>query len=148
MPKNVDALLERQRISQLLVPGCYVLVRVVQPERQVKAPGAAGADVGHRYVVPLVAALSGRTAGATFVGISESHHAGEDNQPGYGGQDVCGRQLRSAEKHDVEVSPDHQSGDEAPGDQDGAVSGEPALQIEFADQLAGLVLQSTLPTKK
>ena len=29
-----------------------------------------------------------------------------------------------------------------------AVSGEPALQIEFADQLASLVLQSTVPTKK
>src|SRR5205814_2015213 len=97
----------------LLVPPGHVDVGVVQPHAEIDPPGARG-GVGHEGDVPaFVAPLSGGRAGTTLVMDVEPGDAGQSYELGEQADEVRQPEPGGHEDHDIEIAPDHQTGDVA-----------------------------------
>ena len=118
-----DALLGGDALAQLLVPAGDVAVQVVQPQCQVDLP-AGRVFHGEGRVIPLIAKLASHAPGAPLVAIVQAGDVGPAHDPPQQGHHVLRGEVAAGEHHHIQLTPAHQPGDIAPGDQQRADIGD------------------------
>jgi hypothetical protein len=97
------------------MPGGDVLVRIVQPQREVQAPDAVGAIDEQWDVIPLVSDLSSWAALRSFVSKRKADYARESDNPGHQLYGILWAEVSSDKRHQINLAPAHQLGDVAAG---------------------------------